>query len=103
MSGHEHNTYGIDCAGSIDFYDIPTLPSGFSPTESVEGPAAGSASTGYTMMVKNTEGLLSISCSLTNTNPLPASAGPTNTVVVTCTRPKGSGTVTNAVVSGSGT
>ena len=94
------NAYGVDCAGSMYFYGIPTLPSGGSPTEPVEGSIVGTAAAGYTMTVHNRTGPLAMECTLQNTPP--ATPGPTNKIVVACSSPSGSGTVTNAVVSGSG-
>ncbi len=90
------NSYGNDCAGSAYFYALNPA------TESVEGyVTGGSAGSGYTLQLWNTTGNLAISCSLTTSGP--AMPGPRNTVTTGCSSPAGSGTVTNAVVSGSGT
>ncbi len=89
------NAYGNDCAGSMYFYALN--PS----TEQVAGSVTGSGSSGYTLTVSNTTGSFPIACTLTNTPP--PTNGPTNTVTLDCSDPGGSGVVTNAVVSGSGT
>jgi hypothetical protein len=88
------NAYGVDCAGSMYFYALNQS------TEAVEGTVTGSGSGGYTITVHNTTGSFLINCTLTNAPP--PTRGPTNTVTETCTNPSFSGTVNNAVVSGSG-
>lgn len=94
------STYGGttgDCEGSMYFYAFPALPSGGSPTESVEGTVTELGTGAYQMTVWNKTGPFSIACTLTGpTNPV---HGPNNTIAVSCTAPvSGSATASGAVV-----
>ena len=79
-----------DCSGSIYFYAIKAAP------ESVDGSVSEIAPGQYRMTVHSADW----SCTLTNTPPV--TSGPTNSVVVTCTSPLGSGIATGSVVNVTG-
>ena len=87
------NPYALNCAGSIHFNALG-LAKGVSGDDAVSEPEEGQ----YLMTVASRDG--SVSCSLENTPPI--TAGPTNTVDVTCSSPSGSGTSNHAVVSNNG-
>jgi hypothetical protein len=89
------NAYGVDCAGSVYFYELNKA------SISVEGTVTGSGSGGYTITVWNKRGSFAVNCTLTNVPP--PTRGPTNQVTETCTNPDITYTADDAVVSGSGT
>jgi hypothetical protein len=90
------NAYGNDCAGSGYFYKLNPA------TESIEGSVvSGSAANGYTLSVHNKTGAFAINCTLVTVPP--ATPAASNTVNVSCSTPSGTATVTNAVVTASGT
>jgi hypothetical protein len=79
-----------DCSGSIYFYAIKAA------AEHVDGNISQIAQDQYQMTVHSTDW----SCTLTNTPPV--THGPTNSVVVICSRPSGSGTATGSIVNVTG-
>ena len=94
------STYGGstgDCAGSMYFYAFPSLPSGTSPTEAVEGTVQHLASGAYEMTCGTRPAR---SRSHTLTGPSTPTRGPTNNIDVRCTAPvSASRTATGSVVA----
>ncbi len=82
--------YAGQCSGSIYFYAIKFAP------EHVDGRIIELAEGKYQMTVHSADW----SCTLTNMPPV--TSGPTNTVVVNCSKPWGTGTGTGSVVNVTG-
>ncbi len=85
------NPYAEECNGAIYFYALGI-------TKGVEGDVEEISEGVYQMTVMSRKGS-SVSCTLTNVlEDDEPSSGPTNTVMVNCTAPNGSGQSTNSVV-----
>ncbi len=87
------NSYATECNGSMYFYALH-LVKFVGDTAPIAEPSDGV----YVMTVGSTDG--TVACTLTNV--LPTTHGPTNTVMVSCTSPAGSGASTSAVVNVTG-
>ena len=87
-----NNPYQGECNGSMLFNSLGT------GKHVMDGSITEGPEHIYTINVLSSDA--SINCTLTNT--APAVAGPNNTIMVSCTSPSGSATVTGAVVNVTG-
>jgi hypothetical protein len=85
--------YAGECAGAMYFYALHL-------TKGVEGEVLETSKGIYEMTVASRKGS-SVSCTLVNDSD-EITAGPTNSITVTCTAPAGSGTSDNAVINVTG-
>jgi hypothetical protein len=85
--------YAGECAGAMYFYALHL-------TKGVEGEVVEAPDGIYTMTVHSRQGD-SVSCTLVN-NSEEVTAGPTNSVTVTCSAPAGTGTSDNSVINVTG-
>jgi hypothetical protein len=85
--------YAEECAGAMYFYALHI-------TKGVEGDVAEGPDGIYTMTVQSRKGD-SVACTLVNDSE-ELTAGPTNSITVTCSAPAGTGTSDNAVINVTG-